>query len=206
MKIIEADNKIIVGDTPYNELFVDMARDLAGKFVNGSWVFDIRDKNAVLEACLYAYGENGIITNKCDIKVTLADDVSLCYCTKPFVMFGRTIARVYNRDSGAVMGDGVVVNSGGFTSGGSAKNYRVCHHDNTSFTLRDVSKVLVDEFEKEGYTIEIISVDSNICIDRNALIAELNQLEKRKEEIMLMLSTDDSSHNDDGIHKDLLED
>ena len=189
MKITRNEKHITV-QAEYNSIFVEQARNLAGKWNDRdkTWVFDIRDEADVLQACYHAYGEDGIRTNKCDVQVTLptgygVDKGTICF-------FGRQIARAFSRDSGAKVFGGVVVKAGGFCSGGSARHWATCAKEGTVFILRDVSRDLVEmETDAETYgdaVIEILNTtasSSRPAADRAALEAERDRLQARLAEI-----------------------
>ena len=188
MKITRNEKHITV-QAEYNSVFVGQARNLAGKWhdQDKTWVFDIRDEADVLQACYHAYGEDGIRTNKCDVQVTLPTGYSVEKGT--ICLFGRQIARAFNRDSGAKVFGGVVVKAGGFSSGGSAKNWVTRAQAGTVFVLRDVSRDLVEmEASHDTYgdaVIEILqtTVSSKPVADRAALEAERDRLQARLAEI-----------------------
>lgn len=175
MTTIHTTETQIVVTGEYNSEFVAKARTLAGKWVAPSWVFDIRDESAVRAACLECYGTDGHRTDLVDVEVRFGpeDDTH----TAPIMYCGRTIARAFGRDSGAKLGDGVVLQSGGFTSGGSVKNWYTRAKEGTSVILRDVSRALV---VKTGGEYTILTTTP---IDRDALLAEKAQLLARLAEI-----------------------
>lgn len=189
MKIIRNDKHIAV-QAEYNSVFVEQARNLAGRWDDKEkvWVFDIRDEADVLQACYFAYGEDGIRTNKCDVQITLPTGYSVDKGTICF--FGRQIARAFNRDSGAKVFGGVVVKAGGFGSGGSSKHWTTYAQKGTVIVLRDVSRDLVKmEASHETYgdaIIEILQSSTSVsrpAADRAALEAERAALLSRVAEI-----------------------
>lgn len=116
---IEGDKVKVV--TPYNEAFVAKCRNLRGKFSNGAWYFDDSIIDYVREAMLEFYGTTGETTyENCTLLVI---DFSSCVGRGPVVLFGRTIAKAFGRDTGARLGDDIVFISGKYDSSGSVKNW-----------------------------------------------------------------------------------
>jgi hypothetical protein len=145
----------VTGD--YNAAFIAKARNLAGKWCEPNWVFDIRDEAAVRAAALECYGTDGFVTDLVDVRVTLPKgDAGFPEC-EPIVLFGHTVARAFGRDSGATLGAGVVVEAGGFGSSGSRKNWYTSAQDGTVVILRDVSRRLVERHENDNVLVEVIS-------------------------------------------------
>lgn len=181
VQIKRTENHIII-KSPYNSFFVEKARNLAGKWValSEAWQFDIRDEAEVLEVCYFCYGEDGIRNNKCNIKITF---VEAAYADKSALnVLGHTLARAFNRDSGARLSDGVLVKSGGFDSGGSMKNWTTKAKAGTVIVLRDVSKPLVqaflesDDYEPESMTIEILEEYQDLNAEKEHLLARLAEI------------------------------
>lgn len=181
VQIKRTENHIII-KSPYNSIFVEKARNLAGKWVSLSeaWQFDIRDEAEVLEVCYLCYGEDGIRNSKCNIKITF---VEAAYANKSALsILGYPVARAFNRDSGARLSDGVLVKSGGFDSGGSMKNWTTKAKAGTVIVLRDVSKPLVqaflksDDYEPESMTIEILEEYQDLLAEKEHLLARLAEI------------------------------
>lgn len=185
MKIETTETQVIV-TSDYNAEFVSRARNLSGKWSSPSWIFDIRNEAAVRAACLECYGTDGMVTDTVDVRVTLhATNYSDHHSarTSGITVFGRTVARAFGRDSGATLGDGVVVESGKFSSGGSAKNWETRATAGTKVILRNVSRALVDAHDDESVSVEIIT--SNV--DADALRSEREKLIARIAEINTIL-------------------
>jgi hypothetical protein len=178
MKIKTTENTIIV-ISEYNTEFVDAARNLGGKWVSPAWVFDIRDEAAVRAACMEFYGTDGVKTDTVDIRVTITSDIEAR--TADITVFGKVVARAFGRDSGAKIGAGIVIESGKFSSGGSAKNWETTGQAGTVFLMRDVSRRLVEANSDSSIEIEILSAKAEI--DKDALQAERDRLMTRLAEI-----------------------
>ena len=136
MKITKTETKISV-QSPYNPDLLTPAKRLGGKWTGTCWEFDIRDEARVKALYLKIYGEWDEDIQKVDIQVVLIDDI--CKWHSGIFCAGRQVAYATGRDSGATLGDGVVVTEGdGFTSGGSVKNWTTRGIEDTVFELRDV--------------------------------------------------------------------
>lgn len=214
VKIEKTESKIFVYG-PYNTLFVEGAKMLAGRWNAPMWVFDIRDQADVVALCMECYGTDGTAVDQVDVMVTVEDgsaSVLKSHCSA-FTLFGRTVAKATGRDSGAKLGEGIILKSGGFDSGGSAKNWKTLAEDDTRFLMRDVSKKLVDQHSNEHIKVEIVATNCNIeKSGKVELLAELERLESRKAEIINMLNNMVSvpempvKYNDKGIHMELADD
>ncbi len=186
MKITVIDSKLYV-TADYNSAFVAKARDLGGKWASPCWVFDARDEVAVRAACLECYGSDGLTSDLVDVRITIPEDCRAVGGGRgPIEIFGRTLARAFGRDSGAKLGEGVVVEQGGFSSGGSMKNWTTTVRDNTVLILRDVSASLVAKHDNEAFIVEVIAHQNEI--NREELNTEREKLLARLAEIDALLA------------------
>ena len=123
--------------SPYNGAFVRGARALAGQWDADArhWVFPaecIEDVRALLRR---VYGEDGAAEiERVRVRVHYTDDLD-AGDNGTVVVGGRVIARAFGRDSGAKLGEDIVLRQGGFSSGGSRKNWRIVVRDNTVFDI-----------------------------------------------------------------------
>lgn len=149
--------------SPYNQIFIDRARDLGGKWKSPAWVFDSRNEKMIREALLDVYGFDGEHKNAIvDVELFFPNGYS-SGVREAITFFGRTIARAFGRDSGAKLGDGVVILSGGFTSSGSMKNWHTTAYTGTRILVRDVPKKLAENFKNRKMEIKIVEEEkSNI--------------------------------------------
>lgn len=171
--------------SPYNPAFPDEAKKLGGKWQADSkaWVFDARDESRVRELCREVYGTDGSDDgDQVTLKITIHDEIGARHQALYFA--GRQVARAWGRDSGARLGEGVVVLEGGFGSGGSVKNWRTKARAGTVFELRDVPRPAAEK-EIENYAqdnnVDIKIIDETI--DRDALLSERERLMTRIQEI-----------------------
>jgi len=178
--ITTTDTQIAVV-APYNPEFVDAARRIAGKWhaADKSWRFDIRDEARVRELCQTIYGSDGRTQDLVTVRVRF-EKAAAVRCG-PIAVAGRTIARAFGRDGGAKLGDGVILESGGFRSGGSVKNWETQVVDGTAVLVRDFPRATAEQL---GLDI----VDEAPVIDRVALQAERDRLVARIAEIDALLT------------------
>ena len=124
---------------PYNLELIEKCRNLGGTWdkETQAWIFPdfVADKVEDLE---YKYGSELVAVEVEFTEFCSADK-------KAFDICGIVLATASGRDSGAKLADGVAVISGGFSSGGSVKNWRTCVADNTIVRLK-VPSQLVEDF------------------------------------------------------------
>lgn len=186
MDIKILDGKLLV-ESEYNPAFVQAARRLGGKWESPFWSFDVRDEADVRALCLECYGTDGLTAVELvDLQVTIPEDVSEIGGRQDSIyLFGRVIARAWGRDSGAKLGNGIVIKQGGFSSGGSVKNWITAVQDGTVFIMRDVPKSLVDTHDNKAFIVEVIAKQS---VSKENLNAEKELLIKRLAEIENLLN------------------
>lgn len=184
--IIKTEDGKIYVTSPYNSVFVQGAKKLDGKWKAPSWVFDARDEQLVRDLCFSTYGTDGNgITDVVTIKVNFSGDRFAHH--GPIEVFGRTVALAKNRNSGARLGEGVILLEGGFTSGGSWKNWGTCVDDSGAVVLiRDIPRAAAEKEIAKGATWLTIEQDDR-PVDREALFEEKSRLEARIEEIKKIL-------------------
>jgi hypothetical protein len=183
IKIEEKDDKVFMF-TPYHPDIPREAKKLGGKWNSStkSWVFDVRDKERVKKLCRSIYGTDGETSEVVTVRVTAKKQWEE-YCQGLF-LYGRSIARAFNRDSGAKIGDGVILLSGGFISGGSWKNWKTICKEGTIFELRDIPR---KAFEENSIDSELSAEVIDQEIDKEALKEEKKRLLARIDEIDKLL-------------------
>ena len=173
---------------PYNSEFVDAARKLGGKFDRGSnsWAFDVRDDQRVKDLCFRIYGDDGIRKDQVTLRIEWLQDTQAS--TGPVQAHGRTIARATGRDSGAKLGDDVIILAGRFSSGGSMKNWTTEVYDGTIVLVRDFPRAAAEELVAKESIYRKYSIEQEApVVDREALWAERLKLQLRIVEINTLL-------------------
>lgn len=169
--------------TPYHPEFPGQAKKLGGRWDPGdkAWVFDGRDEDRVKELCREVYGTDGTAQEQVTLRVEFLETHE-----EPrgaIFLAGRQLARATGRDSGAKLGDGVVVLEGGFTSGGSVKNWETVARQGTVVELRDVPMVAAEKAQADSdkyIRVHIVDIGE---FNRDALKAEGRKLLDRLREI-----------------------
>lgn len=178
--------------SPYNEDFVPRAKLLAGHFRGGRWEFPESQTERVRALCLEIYGTDGstpIPTVTVRLKLQDRDrweagtEVTLC---------GRRVAKVLGRDGVAILSDNVVVLKGGFDSGGSRKNPRICVQEGTVIELLEVPQPAAERVIAAGtsgwvLSAEVIPQEVAPAIDVEALKAERQKLAARLAEVNTLI-------------------
>ncbi|MBS9405356.1 hypothetical protein KG088_17230 [Halomonas sp. TRM85114] len=183
VKIEKIDDKTISVECPYHPDAIDMFRTTGGKF-NKLWIFDARDEDRVKDILVDVFGTHD--SEQCetiDIQMAFEEDD---YAAKEALYYaGRQVARAMGRDSGAKLGDGVVVIEGRAPrSGGSAKNWTTVISAGTVLEIRDIPKPAADELinnPPEGVVVSLvrgasISMES-LQLRRAELLSELADTE-----------------------------
>ncbi len=167
---IEVNGEVITVQSIYNSEFVKHAKNLGGAYTGGVWSFDARNETLVRSACLRCLGHDGFITDLVDVEITIPKYAKGMGACKPIEVFGRTLARAFGRDSGAKLGEGVVLLKGGFSSGGSVKNWCTDVKENTRVIVRDVSGALVREHDDDAFILQLVEA-------KNPMFEYLSELE-----------------------------
>jgi hypothetical protein len=164
---IEGDKVKVV--SPYNAEFVQKCRNLRGKFKTGAWWFDDSILDYVREAMVEFYGTTGETpVEYCSLVVT---NFSQTEGRGPVVLFGRTIAKAFGRDSGARLGENIIFISGEYDSSGSVKNWST-RVDNATFEIQEFPVPMTEKEEVQK------AIAEGWCkIKRKAAKAEIKKLD-----------------------------
>lgn len=177
--------------SPYLQAFVADAKRIGGRWQAPAWVFDIRDEPRVRELLLKHYGTDGAPAAGPTVTLRIVFEPGYYVDQDAFRVAGRVVAKATGRDSGATLGDGVVLLDGGFNSGGSVKNWltKVGAHGATVL-LRDVPEVwvarLADDLPR-GVLSVAVEPEAPV-VDRAALSEERARLVARLAEIDKLLA------------------
>lgn len=127
---------------PYNPLFNEATRPLAGVERRDQWQFDARDEADVRQLCRDIYGDDGTTTDQVTLAVRfLVDEEER---NAPLQVHGRGIAIAMDRDGGATACEGVVVKQGKVTSGGSKQNPATKAIKDTIVYVRDFPRAVAE--------------------------------------------------------------
>lgn len=161
--------------TPYNAGFISAVKQIGGAHWTGtSWEIPANMLDNARSMMMRHYGETDLSAGeKINVRVKFVDECTvLC---GPVTTLGRTLARATGRDSGAHVGEGVVLVSGHIGSCGSIKNWRSSVAKGTIFELKDVPRSLYDSgydmYDEDEVIYEVVEETT----DRKAALEEERQ-------------------------------
>lgn len=188
VKITETNGTVEVA-SPYHPAFPPAARMLSGKFNRGSsvWVFPASQLGRVRELCQDIYGTDGTAQELVTVRVVVEPISRKSDCQ--LYIAGRKVASVSGRDSGARLGDGIVLLEGAFSSGGSMKNPGLFAREGTTIEILDLPKAKADELVagEEAY-VASAEIVGETTLDVDALKEERERLQARIGEIDALLA------------------
>lgn len=166
------DNRVAIS-SPYNADFVSGAKRLGGKWSSPYWIFPAEVLTDVRRLLVEVYGEDDRAQAKRVRLRVLVEALIDEGGQGDVVVGGRQLARAYGRDSGAKLGEDIVVLKGGFSSGGSRKNWCITFKVGTVVDILRLPEpkalALVAKFPNhctivadDGSTIEEAGTDSNV--------------------------------------------
>ena len=192
IKITNTQNNMIKVETPYSAQFVaELKENIGTRKWNASekaWYVPEESKDVLMKILKDVYGFNGSEDDgkRCTVEITFNESD---YVDKDAIKIGGLeIARSFGRDSGARIGEGVIVLEGGFTSGGSRSNWDTRVKEGTKIKIKNFPEWILNDQEAgtnvSGFEIKKISESS---IDREKLIKEKEELLARLAEIDKLL-------------------
>lgn len=158
----EVKNGKVYAYTSINETFINKIKLSGGQWdpIERGWYLAERREAEMQEILLKTYGYIGKPNEVVDVKITINENGIVRPTRKNhFTAFGLPVFMIYGRDSGAKESEHVEIIFGGATSGGSAKNFKMIIEPDTTFILKGVPKVAVDNkinFQKSWGTYEIL--------------------------------------------------
>jgi hypothetical protein len=148
IKVIIEGSKIRV-QTPHADMNFNAAiKKMGASWGGGSrgWILDAQNEPLVRAALKRGYGTDGSReADTCSIVMKVQRNAY----RGPVIVAGRAIARAFDRDSGAKLGQSVVLMDGNIGSGGSRKNWETWA--NGTFLLHDVPVKTADKLINGGY-------------------------------------------------------
>lgn len=182
--------------TPYNGKFVHSIRKLDARWDADTkrWIVPEEMLRHVRTIMKRVYGETDLTpaSELVTLKVHTTDEVSAI--RKAIIIAGRTVARAFDRDGGAVVGNGVAFIRGAPESGGSRTRWATVIPADAEYEIYDVPISKAEEVlanPPEDCEVAIIGKR----IDREALIAERKQLWARLLEIHELLKETGGKEN-----------
>lgn len=191
VEVTKTETQISVS-SPYTPDLPARARALGGKWdpAAKAWRFDARLEADVAALYREVYGEwPGEAADYVTLRVTALNDVQ--EERGGIFVANRCLARARGRDTGAFLGDGVILRGGRFRSGGSRNYWATIMPRGTTVEVMDVprpaAEEALDEYDgSEDLALEILEAAAP-AIDRAALEEEKARLLARIAEIDALL-------------------
>lgn len=186
---IETNGDEIAVFTPYNKQFVDGVKRMGSAKWNPNskcWTMPCEYIENIRKIMEDTFGYSDISTNETiKLRIKFLDDE---FASQESVdVFGKRVAVAYGRDSGAKVGEDVILESGEISSGGSARYWTSKVSEGSIFYLFNVNKNLfLKEKDNLPYNIKILEVIEEECGNKR-LIEEKERLLARIEEINRIL-------------------
>lgn len=180
---ITRDSLNIKVSSPFSPDLPKQAKNLSGRWDGSSWVFPLEAEPQVKDLYVDIYGEwDNISVDYVNLICISRNDASE-HCGS-LTLGSRVIARAYGRDSGAKTAEGVIVIEGGFTSGGSVKNWATKSLPGTKFRLLNVPRIKAELLVSNPEWCEKIEIEEcKPVIDYESLKMERKKLMDRIDEI-----------------------
>jgi hypothetical protein len=153
----DKEGQQVVGvESPYSADFVAGARRLNGVYnrTGNYWLFSPLVIDKVYDLCMRVYGEDGRETVKPADLVTLkvTTPTSWDQAKGSIELGGRVIARAWGRDSGAKLGEDVVLIEGRARSSGSVKNWYTTLNPGSIVEILNMPRRKAEQLVAEGYS------------------------------------------------------
>lgn len=175
--VIERAGDFIRVEAPFNSFFVAEARPLGGRWHAPAWLFDARNEKWVRDLAYRIYGQDGVRKNLCTIRLEWVEDWwNTC---GPLSLHGRTLARATGRDSGATVGDGVMLLQGRVKSGGSLKNWQTQITEGSVMIVRDFPREIAEQCIGETDRGFVCTIEEEPAAAQSPSKADLDSERKR---------------------------
>jgi len=174
---------------PYNKEFISEIKNIGSAKWNSDekcWTVPEEYIDNVREMMVHIYGYSDISKNE-TVKVAVKFLEGVAETKDSVKIFGKDVSKATSRDSGARVGENVVLVSGKIESGGSRVYWESQVEEGTIFSLSKVNKNVFDkEKNNPPYKIEILDVKDEVE-RKSELIAEKEKLLSRISEINKIL-------------------
>ena len=182
---ITVKDEIVNIYVPYNKEFISEIKNIGSAKWNSDekcWTVPEEYIDNVREMMVHIYGYSDISKNE-TVKVTVKFLEGVAETKDSVKIFGKDVSKATSRDSGARVGENVVLVSGKIESGGSRVYWESQVEEGTIFSLSKVNKNVFDkEKNNPPYKIEIFDVKDEVE-RKSELIAEKEKLLSRISEI-----------------------
>lgn len=182
--------------TPYNGKFVHYMKQLGARWDTETkrWIVPEEMLRHARTAMKKAYGETDLTPASELVTLKVHTTKEVWAIQKAIIIAGRTVARAFDRDGGAIVGNGVAFIRGAPESGGSRTRWATAIPADAEFEIYDVPIAKAEEvLANPPEDCEVAIIDKRI--DREALIAERKQLWARLIEIHELLKEEGEKEN-----------
>ena len=171
--------------TPYNKDFIAKIKAIGGRKWNAAekcWMVPETEIDTVRQYMMDVYGETDQLddSEKVTVRVTFNKD-AYAKCDG-IVLFGKTIARAWGRDSGAKVGDEATFEKGSPKSGGSVRNWNTIIPEGSIVKIRNITRTALDlgcDYDIDVEEIKTVEIDKLALEEEKAkLLARLAEIEK----------------------------
>lgn len=187
IKIDIIDDRAII-TSPYNADFISAIKRIGGASWDRArkvWSIPADTVEQAREIMRRVYGEDDRPNTQPNVSVRLTFGKEVYRIHEPIMIYGKTVASAYGRDSGARVGDDVAIVAGNPTSGGSVKNWATIIPEGCIAVLHNVPQAALQMELPKGVTAEVIEKKGP---DLAALEAERERLLARLAEIDQLLA------------------
>ena len=186
--IVSNKGQRIYVQSPYDPQFIAGAKRIAGRWdsTDERWLFPAAQRERVMSLLDDVYGwDPDSADERVTVRLTADKEISVEH--DGVRVAGVTIARATGRDSGARLGDGVILVSGSAGSGGSRKYWRTRVRSGSVFEV-DFPKAAAERLVEnpgEWASAEIIGpsatwpTQDELCARRKALAEELEDIDRQ---------------------------
>lgn len=182
--------------TPYNGNFVHYIKRLDARWDVDTkrWIVSEKMLRRARTIMKKVYGETDLTPASELVTLKVHTTKEVWAIRKAVIIAGRTVARAFDRDGGAIVGNGVAFIRGAPESGGSRTRWATAIPADAEFEIYDVPIAKAEEvFANPPEDCEVTIIDKRI--DREALIAERKQLWARLIEIHELLKETGGEEN-----------
>lgn len=153
LKFVDGFVKVV---TPYNEEFVIGARNLKGKWKDGAWWFDDTIVDYVRDLMKSIWGTSGE-GEYSECSLLIKDFSKESDLRSKLILFGKTIAVAFGRNSKTIIGDDIIFVKGKINTAGSRTNWYVYVKDATfeilNFPVPQTEMPEVKKAIEEGWAV-----------------------------------------------------
>jgi len=142
---------------PYHAEAKTRIKNMGGRWNGTCWLVKPEMEADARRVLFDVFGTDGAVgLKKVTLRVRAKKDLVQHHEYGPITCCGKVLARAFGRDSGARVGEDVVLIDGNIRSGGSMKNWTVRIDAGSEFKLVNVFPALMDEYDKDAFDVEVV--------------------------------------------------